>query len=55
MRTAYCRGTIIVSAKVATRTIFCTSPVRHTERIFATLIVRYPMSMSSPASAGMAM
>ena len=52
--TAYCSGMTIVSANVMTRTTFCTVPVPHTDRRFSGLMVRMPMSMSRPASAGMA-
>ena len=52
--TAYCNGMTIVSAKVTARTTFCTVPVRHTDWRSAGLIVRTPMRISRPASAGMA-
>ena len=45
----------IVSTKVTVRTARCTSPVRQTDRRSSGLIVRKPMRISSPASAGMAM
>ena len=53
--TAYCSGMIIVSAKLAASTAFCTVLVFHTDRRSSGLMVRKPTSMSRPARAGMAM
>ena len=55
MSTAYCSGTSIVSPNVTTSTTFWTVPAFHTVVRSAGLIVFIPMSMRSPASAGMAM
>ncbi len=52
--TAYWSGMSIVRMNVITMTTFWMVPVLHTDLRSSGLMVRKPMSMSRPASAGMA-